>query len=282
MWKLLIICLAKLASSSLIRPHHETLLVTDLETRAAYHDELTFLDGETRKLDSMILDVESHLLQAVKTFQSINNASSNMTKGKPVKASPAKAEGAKPLKNLTLAKAASSKTAPSTLIMSKADVNKTLHNEQNLLNDLMKHLNNQISNFKREDDESKTMAEKMRKKFEEKLKKDEAALQQKNLRDFDHARLVNATRMDKQDLAYWSKDGELRHSTIHANMQMSTNLLMSVQNVLAVYNQAVKKGGVDDGLLKKVQAAAMGKSFLQLRKDLQRRMQNYRAQLNAF
>merc|ERR1719335_31592 len=130
--------------------------------------------------------------------------------------------------------------------------------------------------------ESKEMAAKMKKKFEEKLKKDEAALEQKGLRDFEHARLVNATRMDKQDLAYWSKDGELRHSMVHANLQMSTTLMASVQNVLNVYNQAVRKGGVDDGLLKKVQAAAMGKSFLQLRKDLQRRMQNYRAQLNAF
>jgi len=230
----------------------------------------------------MILDVESHLLHALKTFQSIKNASSNVTKKEPAKASPAKAEGAKPLKNLTLARAAPAKPATHTLIMSKAEINATLHNEKNLLTDLMKHLNNQITNFKREDDEAKVMAEKMKKKFEEKLKKDEASLQKKGLRDFDRARLVNATRMDKQDLAYWSKDGDLRHTSIHANLKMSTNLLASVQNVLAVYNQAVKKGGVDDGLLKKVQVAAITTSFLQLRKDLQQRMQNYRVQLNPY
>jgi hypothetical protein len=219
----------------------------------------------------MIVEVMNNLQHAVKTFQSIQNASSNVTK--PV--TKAKAANSSH-KNLTLAK----NDHPATkLVMSKAEINATLHNQQNLLQDLMKHLNNQIKNFNREDTESKEMAAKMKKRFEEKLKKDEAALNKTGLRDFEHARLVNATRMDKQDLAYWSKDGELRHTMVHANLQMSTNLLTSVKNVLDVYNQAVKKGGVDDGLLKKVKSAAITSSFVQLRKDLQKHMQTYRAQL---
>jgi len=277
MWRLHIVFLATFATASLIRPHRETLLETvdsGENVRAAYHDEMALLDGETRQLDSMILEVESNLLHALTTFQSVKNASSNQSKTAPVKA-----EAAKP-KNLTLAKAVPAKPAPTNFVMSKADVNATLHNEQTLLADLMKHLNNQIGNFKKEDTESKEMAEKMKKKFAEKLKNDEAALNKTGLRDFDRARLVNATRMDKQDLAYWTKDGELRHTMVHANLKMSTGLLTSVKNVLDVYNQAVKKGGVDDGLLKKVQAAALtGGSFLQLRKDLKQRMQKYQAAL---
>jgi len=277
MWRLHIVFLATFATASLIRPHRETLLETvdsGENFRAAYHDEMALLDGETRQLDSMILEVESNLLHALTTFQSVKNASSNQSKTAPVKA-----EAAKP-KNLTLAKAVPAKPAPTNFVMSKADVNATLHNEQTLLADLMKHLNNQIGNFKKEDTESKEMAEKMKKKFAEKLKNDEAALNKTGLRDFDRARLVNATRMDKQDLAYWTKDGELRHTMVHANLKMSTGLLTSVKNVLDVYNQAVKKGGVDDGLLKKVQAAALtGGSFLQLRKDLKQRMQKYQAAL---
>lgn len=277
MWRLHVVFLATFATASLIRPHRETLLETvdsGENVRAAYHDEMALLDGETRQLDSMILEVESNLLHALTTFQSVKNASSNQSKTAPVKA-----EAAKP-KNLTLAKAVPAKPAPTNFVMSKADVNATLHNEQTLLADLMKHLNNQIGNFKKEDTESKEMAEKMKKKFAEKLKNDEAALNKTGLRDFDRARLVNATRMDKQDLAYWTKDGELRHTMVHANLKMSTGLLTSVKNVLDVYNQAVKKGGVDDGLLKKVQAAALtGGSFLQLRKDLKQRMQKYQAAL---
>lgn len=291
MFRLHIICLAELVAAGLLHPNRETLLATDLETvnsgasesvRAAEHEELTLLDGEVRQLDSMIVEVMSHLQHAVKTFQSVKNASLNGTKADPAKAAkgtPAKAGAAKASpENLTLAK-----TAPVTkLVMSKTDINATLHNEQTLLQDLMKHLNNQIKNFNKEDTESKEMAEKMRKKFEEKLKKDEANLQQKGLRDFDHARLVNATRMDKQDLAYWSRDGDLRHKMVHANLQMSSDLMASVKNVLDVYNQAVKKGGVDDGMLKKVQAAAGTKtSFLQLREDLQQRMQKFKAQLRS-
>jgi len=277
MWRLHVVFLATFATASLIRPHRETLLETvdsGENVRAAYHDEMALLDGETRQLDSMILEVESNLLHALTTFQSVKNASSNQSKTAPVKA-----EAAKP-KNLTLAKAVPAKPAPTNFVMSKADVNATLHNEQTLLADLMKHLNNQIGNFKKEDTESKEMAEKMKKKFAEKLKNDEAALNKTGLRDFDRARLVNATRMDKQDLAYWTKDGELRHTMVHANLKMSTGLLTSVKNVLDVYNQAVKKGGVDDGLLKKVQAAALtGGSFLQLRKDLKQRMKKYQAAL---
>jgi len=276
MWRLHIVFLATFATASLIRPHRETLLETvdsGENVRAAYHDEMALLDGETRQLDSMILEVESNLLHALTTFQSVKNASSNQSKTAPVKA-----EAAKP-KNLTLAKAVSAKPAPTNFVMSKADVNATFHNEQTLLADLMKHLNNQIGNFKKEDTESKEMAEKMKKKFAEKLKNDEAALNKTGLRDFDRARLVNATRMDKQDLAYWTKDGELRHTMVHANLKMSTGLLTSVKNVLDVYNQAVKKGGVDDGLLKKVKAAALTGSFLQMRKEAQQRMQKFQAAL---
>lgn len=278
MFRLHLICLVSLAAAGPLRPHRETLLATDLATvdsgasesiRAAQHDELTLLDGEARQLDSMILEVMSHLQHAVKTFQSVKNASSNGTKVEAAKAPP---------KNLTLAK----KAAPATkLVMSKAEINTTLHTEQTLLQDLMKHLNNQIKNFNKEDTESKELAAKMKKKFEDKLKKDEAALNKTGLRDFEHARLVNATRMDKQDLAYWSRDGDLRHTMVHANLQMSTNLLSSVKNVLDVYNQAVKKGAVDDGLLKKVKAAAITTSFLQLRKDLQQHMQNYKTELRS-
>jgi len=278
MWRLQFICLAQLAAASLVRPHRETLLENDIVDSGS----IKILAGETRRLDSMILDVQSHLEHALKTLQSVKNASSNVTKNV-TKAAPAKAaevvkaEVAKP-KNLTLAKAA---PAPTLVIvkMSKADVNATLHNEQTLLRDLMKHLNNQIGNYNKEDVESKEMAAKMKTKFSEKLKKDEAELAQKGLRDFDHARLVNATRMDKTDLAYWTNDGELRHNMVHANLKMSTNLLSSVKNVLDVYNQAVKKGGVDDGLLKKVQAAALSGSFLQMRKDMQQRMHKYQASM---
>jgi hypothetical protein len=283
MFRLQLICLVSLAAAGLIRPHHETLLATDLKTvdagasesiRSAQHDELTLLDGEARQLDSMIIEVMNNLQRAVNTLQSVKNASSNTTSNTTKPESKVVASH----KNLTLAK----KAAPTTkLVMSKAEVNATLHNEQNLLQDLMKHLNSQIKNFNREDSEAKEMATKMKKKFEEKLEKDEAALNKTGLRDFEHARLVNATRMDKQDLAYWSRDGELRHNMVHANLQMSTNLLSSVKNVLDVYNQAVKKGGVDDKLLKKVKAAALTTSFVQLRKDLQQHVQTYKAQLRS-
>jgi hypothetical protein len=280
MFRLCLICLVNLAAAGHLRPHRETLLATETvdsgaseSIRAAQLDELTLLVGDARQLDSMIVEVMNNLQHAVKTFQSIQNASSNATK-------PAtKAEAANSShKNLTLAK----NDHPATkLVMSKAEINATLHSQQTLLQDLMKHLNNQIKNFNREDSESKEMAAKMKKRFEEKLKKDEAALNKTGLRDFEHARLVNATRMDKQDLAYWSRDGELRHTMVHANLQMSTNLLTSVKNVLDVYNQAVKKGGVDSGLLKKVQVAALTTSFVQLRKDLQKHMQTYKAQLHS-
>jgi len=283
---LYVICLAQLATASYLRPHRETLLVTDAETvlenvRAAYRDELTLLDTETRQLDSMILDVQNHLQHALKTFQSVGNTSSakaNVTSSKANVTSEKASEKA----NVTNAKAkvAMAATAKTSAKMSKAEVKATLSKEQSLLNDLMKHLNNQIGNFNKEDSEAKEVSEKMIKRFQEKLKKDEAALNKTGLRDFDHARLVNATRMDKQDLAYWTKDQQLRHSMFHANLQMSKNLQMSVKNVLGAYNKAVAKGAVDDGLLKEVQAAAVTGSFLQFKKDLQQRMQKYQVYLN--
>lgn len=288
---LYVLCFANIAAASLLRPHRETLLVTDLETvdsqQAAYHDELTLLDTETRQLDALVLDVQSHLEHALKTLQSVGNASSAKANGT-AKVAAGNVSVAKNATSVETAKkslkgAATNKTNKTTLVhvMSKAEIKATLSNEQNLLKDLMKHLNNQIQTYNKQASDSKDLTEKMKKRFAEKLKKDEAALQQKGLSDFDHARLVNATRMDHQDLDYWTKDQELRHGMFHSNLKMSNTLLASVQSVLAGYNIAVAKGGVDEKLLKKVQASmlSISASFVQSRKDLQDRMEKYQASL---
>lgn len=297
-----------------LKPHHEAFLVTGSSGGAQENDrsgiaqgineELTIVESEARQLDANIVNAAETLAKALMLFQSlaegVPKANHSATAEAPAakKAAPAKkeapaaklatppkkAEAAKPAAMKAVAKEAKKVGANATSNASSKkvvqNVTFVLKQEQSVLEDLMKHLKSNIATYNKEDSEGKKKSEEMVDKFEKKLKKDKEELAQKGLSDFDHARLVNQTRMDEVDLKYWSRDRELQHNMFHANLKMAHGLMSHVKNVIAAYHEAFTKGHVDAGLLKKVEAEVVTKkAFLQMREDLKQNAEQYKTHL---
>lgn len=302
-----------------LKPHHEAFLVTGSSGGAQENDrsgiaqgineELTLVESEARQLDANIVNAAETLAKALMLFQSLaegvpkanhsataeapaNKKAAPAKEAAPAKkaapaaklaATPKKAEAAKPAAVKAVAKEAKKVGANATANASSKkvvqNVTFVLKQEQSVLEDLMKHLKSNIATYNKEDSEGKKKSEEMVDKFEKKLKKDKEELAKKGLSDFDHARLVNQTRMDEEDLKYWSRDRELQHNMFHVNLKMAHGLMSHVKNVLAAYHEASTKGHVDAGLLKKVEAEVVTKTFLQMREDLKQNSEQYKTHL---
>jgi len=275
------VALASLSSAkrvSLRKPHHEAFLVTGASggahenDRAGINEELTLVESETRQLDSNIVDAALILQKSLSLFQSLAEGvpkANHSTTERNSTGKVAKTAAAKP-------NATANAPVKKQLVQ---NVTFTLKQEQSVLEDLMKHLKSNIATYNKEDSEGKKKSEEMVDRFQKKLKKDKAALNQTGLSDFDHARLVNQTRMDELDLKYWSRDRELQHNMFHANLKMAHGLMSHVKNVIAAYKEAFTKGHVDATLLKKVQNEVVPKAFVQMREDLKQHAEQYTTHL---
>lgn len=255
------------------KPHHEALLVTSetqsdqLSTRAGVEEKMSRLESQTKQLVSFVSQVEDGLTTGLKEFQIL----ANVTKPTANKTEPK-------LANVTKA----AKAAPITSLnkLSPAEFKKAAKEEQDVLQDLFKHLKVNIASFNKQETHDKDKTEAIHKKLQARLKRDKATLAMKNISDFEHERLTNATRMEAHELEYWSRDRDLQHHMFHSNLKMTHGLMSRVKSVLEAYKEAFNKGHVDAHLLKKVHDMSPTKvAFLEMRKDVKERAHLYKVHL---
>lgn len=257
-------------------PHHEALIVTGGVTesqgsiRAGISEKLSRLESQTQMLDSYISDVEGSLHKAVALLEDMGEA--------------------EPKKNQSHA-AGHSSAAHTKFASSKAALNKTakafavkkfqkqVKDEKSVLENLFKHLKANIANFNKQESKDKVKNDKMKEKLEARLKKDEEALAMKNISAFEKERLTNATRLEKHELEYWSRDRDLEHHMFHSNLKMTHGLMSRVKSVIEAYKEAETTGKISPELMKKVHLAAPAQAFIEMRHDLKERAQLYRVHL---
>lgn len=286
------------------KPHHEALLVTgetegeQQSTRAGVEEKMAHLASQTNQLMSFIDQVEKGVGTALLQLESLSEAT-NSSKPAPVDAKKSEAKPGNATKaaavpshktetkppnatNGTRTALNASKTSNVTNLkaLPPADFKQAVKQEQDVLQELFKHLKTNIAGFNKQEtkDKDKTLA--IRKRLEDRLKRDKAKLAMKNISDFERERLTNSTRMEEHELAYWTRDRDLQHHMFHSNLKMTHGLMSRVKSVLEAYKEAFAKGKIDPALMKKVRAMSPTKAaFLEMRKDVRERAHLYKVHL---
>eukprot|EP00746_Dinoflagellata_sp_MGD_P002456 gnl/MRDRNA2_/MRDRNA2_104768_c0_seq1.p1 gnl/MRDRNA2_/MRDRNA2_104768_c0~~gnl/MRDRNA2_/MRDRNA2_104768_c0_seq1.p1 ORF type:complete len:327 (-),score=92.15 gnl/MRDRNA2_/MRDRNA2_104768_c0_seq1:45-1025(-) len=282
------------------KPHREALLVTSesegeqLSTRAGVSEKMVQLESQTNQLLSFIDQVQGGLDTALVQLESLAEHA-NATKAAPVAANATetkapnmtkaanKTQETKPQNATKTAAVVSNSTkAPAVNLkhLSPAEFKKAVKDEQDVLNNLFKHLKVNIANFNKQETKDKDKTAAIRKRLEDRLKKDKATLAMKNISDFERERLTNSTRMEQHELDYWNRDRDLQHHMFHSNLKMTHGLMSRVKTVIEAYSQAFKKGKIDPALMKQVHAMSPTKAaFLEMRKDVRERAHTYKVHL---
>jgi len=282
------------------KPHREALLVTSesdgeqLSTRAGISEKMAHLESQTNSLLSFIDQVEGGLDTAfvqletlvehangTKAANKTETKTPNMTKAAPVGGN--KTQETKP-HNATKAAAVVSNGTKAPVVnfkkLAPEAFKKAVKDEQDVLNNLFKHLKVNIANFNKQETKDKDKTASIRKRLEERLKRDKATLAMKNISDFERERLTNSTRMEQHELDYWNRDRDLQHHMFHSNLKMTHGLMSRVKTVIEAYKEAYSKGAINPDLMKKVHAMSPTKAaFLEMRKDVRERAHTYKVHL---
>jgi len=274
-----------------IKPHHEALLVTgetegeQLSTRAGISEKMSRLESQTKQLVSFIDQVEDGLGPALLQLESLAENASKTPNATTTKANVTKAATVAAKKTETKAApiALNATKAPPVTNLKKlapAEFKKAVKEEQDVLNDLFKHLKVNIANFNKQETHDKDKTVEIRKRLEARLAKDKATLAMKNISDFERERLVNSTRMEAHELEYWTRDRDLQHHMFHSNLKMTHGLMSRVKTVMEAYKEAFTKGKINPDLLKKVHDMGPTKAaFLEMRNDVKERAHLYKVHL---
>merc|ERR1719159_803696 len=100
------------------------------------------------------------------------------------------------------------------------------------------------------------------------LQKDREALKNSKLSDDERKMLLNTTKMDEDEVKYWSTDRQISHGMYHTHLKLTHGLMQRVKTVMEAYSQALAHGKIDATLLKSINAASIPKAFAQIRSEL--------------
>lgn len=250
---------------------------------------MAHLESQTNQLMSFISDVEDGLSTAFMQLESLHanatNATpaaanktgskpSNATKVASVESNKTHAVASNVTKNVTKAPVVNLKK------LAPAEFKKAVAEEQDVLANLFKHLKVNIANFNKQETKDKDKTAAIRKRLEERLKKDKATLAMKNISDFERERLTNSTRMEQHELDYWNRDRDLQHHMFHSNLKMTHGLMSRVKTVIEAYKEVASKGKISGALMNKVHSMSPTKAaFLEMRKDVRERAHTYKVHL---
>eukprot|EP00928_Gymnodinium_smaydae_P022687 TRINITY_DN18976_c0_g1_i1.p1 TRINITY_DN18976_c0_g1~~TRINITY_DN18976_c0_g1_i1.p1 ORF type:complete len:242 (-),score=73.92 TRINITY_DN18976_c0_g1_i1:101-826(-) len=139
-----------------------------------------------------------------------------------------------------------------------SNVSDKLHTEQKNLQDLLSHLKENIGKFNKQEGEGKDKDERRVKQLQERLAQDSAKLQggSANLSAFEREVLQNRTRMEEQELKFWTRGRELSHSMFHSNLKLTHGLMSGVKTVMEAYKQMLDHGKIDPELAEAMRKVA--------------------------
>jgi len=202
--------------------------------------------------------------QAARSTNFIQDAKNNISSAAPSK------EKATEKVNASIANSTKSATSNS------SKVKAVLQAQQTILENLFKHLKGSIVNISNKESSSNEVSEKQIKQLQEQLKADEANMAKNlTLSKYENAALVNKTKSDKAELQFWTHERNFGHQMFHANLKTQHDLMNRVESVIDVCKEAVTKGRVDQGLLKKIATQALPKAFLEMEKSVDQSTQQY-------
>lgn len=195
------------------------------------------LDAEAARFDGFLTHALSDLVDFV---GELRNATHNATVVAAAASAPVNSSGASVLK---LANA--SRTANASLkVAGNTTRRAVLNKQQQALKDLLSHLKSNIASFNKNEDEGKEVSERQLKSLKERLAKDQAQLNQTNISAWEHEMLVNKTRSEEREIAYWSRGRALEHTMFHANLKMTHGLMSKVKTVIEAYKEVLAKGKI--------------------------------------
>lgn len=221
----------RVASFSRMQHENEKLLAVTMAAEAELSDT-------THQLEEMLLDVMSNA--------TLSNATSSTLRG-------------------------TSKAVNSTSSMPKfsANVTANLKFQQNKLDALFKHLKLNIASFNKREADQKKDGQEYAERLKVRLDKDRKRLQDASLSAFDHEMLVNRTRMEENELKFWTHGRELQHDMFHSNLKLTHGLMSRVKTVMEAYKQMLTNGKVDPNLTKSLKDA-LPKAFIQKENRIKR------------
>lgn len=126
-----------------------------------------------------------------------------------------------------------------------AGAEKRLKGQQDALEKLFAKLKKGITEANRQEKGNKDDVTKLMATAEDKVKKDHEKLKDPKLSAWQHAALLNRTRVDENQLKYWKRGRELQHSMFHSNLKMAHGLMSRVKHVLAAYGHAMDNKALD-------------------------------------
>lgn len=166
-------------------------------------------------------------------------------------------------------------------LLKKHDKKAAMMAEKDILEGLFAHLKSSIKGLNTQEKKDKTENSAELKKIQARLLHDQARLKdpKAHLSAFEHAELVNRTRIEEHEVQYWSHGRELQHGMFHANLKLTHGLMQRVKSVMEAYQQAIQKGHVDPKMVKSLDAISLPKAFLQMRVALRKLAKTHRKRL---
>jgi len=107
-----------------------------------------------------------------------------------------------------------------------------------------------IGRLNKQEESSKKTVQNMTQRLEKRLELDRARSQDKNLSALDREMYANRTRLEENEMKYWTRGRDLQHGMYHANIKMTHGLMSRVKTVMDAYQDMLTKGHVSPDLAK--------------------------------
>mmetsp|Transcript_38379 Transcript_38379/g.105715 ORF Transcript_38379/g.105715 Transcript_38379/m.105715 type:complete len:235 (-) Transcript_38379:74-778(-) len=134
-----------------------------------------------------------------------------------------------------------------------------LKQQQDVLQKLFANLKSNIKTMNKRETKGKDTSETTIARLRQRLDLDREKLNSTNLTAFDRERLVNRTRAEEHELAYWSRGRDLQHDMYRANLRMTHGLMSRVKKVMEAYSDVLANGKLDPKMADEMRMAS-GKS----------------------
>lgn len=139
-----------------------------------------------------------------------------------------------------------------------ANTSAALKAEQDVLKKLLTRMKSSISRLNKGEGSSKSMSLNMTQRLSRRLEQDRARAHDPNLSAADRELYANRSRVEEDEMKYWSRGRELQHGMYHANIKMTHGLMARVKTVMDAYQAVLEKGHLSTEQAQALRAASSG------------------------
>lgn len=149
---------------------------------------------------------------------------------------------------------AKSSTPHSVLSSKKKNTTDLLLKQDAALKKLLAHLKSNIGSINKEEVGQKVSRTKEIEGLQRRLAEDQEKLKG-SLTEDERAHLVNHTKVEEEELNFYTRDRELQHGMYHSSLKINNDLIRRVNDVVQAYNEVMSTGKLTQETHKKLSAA---------------------------